>query len=128
LVDGDSVESELVGVLELVEIAVVELDAPGGVEIAVGKRQRRRREALLEVRRQVRIRHQVEVGELHRARIPPSVDAVQETTDGVRNGLRLLEVKRVSAIGNRLEPGTGNQLRIAFSVRSRNDAVVLRPQ
>ena len=71
LVDRDAVEAELLGVLELVEVAVVELVAELGVEVLVGEVQRRRGVLLVEVVGQVRVRHEVEEDELHVALSDP---------------------------------------------------------
>jgi hypothetical protein len=49
LVDRDAVEAELLGVLELVEVAVVEAVAELGIEVLAGEVQRRRGVLLVEV-------------------------------------------------------------------------------
>ena len=93
LVDRDAVEAELLGVLELVEVAVVELVAELGVEVLVGEVQRRRGVALVEVVGQVRVRHEVEEDELH-ARAPPR----RNVGDDVGERLGALEVHGVAAV------------------------------
>ncbi len=64
LVDAQAVPAELLRILELVQILVVERVADGGVVVAVGKGHPRRRLVVLH-----RVRHEVEVVELHRVRV-----------------------------------------------------------
>ena len=66
LVDADAVEPELVGVLELVHVLVVHGVGPGRVEQLAVDVDPDRPVLLPEVVRQIRPRHQVEPGELHR--------------------------------------------------------------
>ncbi len=65
LVAADPVEAEPVCVLELVEVAVVELVTELGIEVPVWEGERRAVEPLVEVSRQVRVGHQVEEVESH---------------------------------------------------------------
>jgi hypothetical protein len=65
LVHADAVETQGVGIFELVEVAVVELGALGRVEKRVGKRDPRGIVLLVEIRRVVGPRHEVEKIRLH---------------------------------------------------------------
>src|SRR3546814_20372719 len=73
LVDDDAVESELIGILELVEVTVVQRVAHLRVEVLVGERQRRRWVLLgvVEVVGQIGVGHVVEAVELHRSGLRP---------------------------------------------------------
>src|SRR3546814_6052184 len=73
LVDDDAVESELIGILELVEVTVVQRVAHLRVEVLVGESQRRRWVLLgvVEVVGQIGVGHEVEEVELHRSGLRP---------------------------------------------------------
>ena len=74
LVDGDAVEAEFGGELELVEIAVVELMALHGIEIAVGQHHPDAFVPVLHAEVQVGVGHQVEEGDFHG--VSPASDPV----------------------------------------------------
>src|SRR2546428_6785059 len=67
LVHRDNVEAERLGVLQLVEVAVVEPPALFRVEVAVGERYVDRAVLAAGLEIEVGVRHQVEHGYLHRS-------------------------------------------------------------
>ena len=67
LIDSDAVEPQLLGVLQLVQVRVIELVSLGWVVEAVGQVYPDAVVLPLEVVRQERVRHQVEGYELHGA-------------------------------------------------------------
>ena len=67
LIDADAVEPQPLGILQLVQVRVIELVSLGWVVEAVGQVYPDAVVLPLEVVRQVRIRHQVEGYELHAA-------------------------------------------------------------
>src|SRR5579883_562334 len=67
LVDADRIESHLIGEFDLGEIALVKLVTYLGIEVRIGQGDPRRFVLVGVIEVQVRIRHQVEEHEFHRA-------------------------------------------------------------
>ncbi len=65
LVDADAVEADLVGVFDLVQIAVVELVADLGIVIAIGQRHPGRVVLLIVIEIERRVGHEMKEIELH---------------------------------------------------------------
>src|SRR5262245_54607930 len=72
LVAADAVEAERLGILQLIQVSVVDMVALAGVIQRVGNVHPDGAVCLAEIVRQVWPRHQVEPGELHRVALPPS--------------------------------------------------------
>ena len=127
LVEADAVEAELIGELHLVEIVVIELGAELRIVMAVGERHPGRAVLGDGVEIDMRIRHQVEVEELHGAILCGLLARAEESFQRGDEGVRLLDLRDMAAFRHDHHFGAGDRLLIGERVLLREHAVVIAP-